>query len=91
MESRIHHYDLWLTYNIFICHMTTNANIVFTYLENFHRQLAHSRLVLLRCPMDGGSVLGAVVQKVPGPPLSFLPVLLTLVMDKHRRLLELDL
>lgn len=54
-------------------------------------QLAHSRLVLLRCPMNGGGVLGVVVQKVPGPPLSFLPVLLTLVMDKHRLLLELDL
>lgn len=41
--------------------------------------------------MDGGRVLGAVVQKVPGPPLSILPALLTLPMGKHRLLSEPDL
>lgn len=95
MESRIHkrvstsHLE-----NIFICHITAVAHTdvcLRAYLENFHGQLAHSGLVEGRCNMDGGDVLGAVVQKVPGSPLSSLPVLLTLAMDKHRLLSDPDL
>lgn len=61
------------------------------YLENFHGLLAHSGPTVGRRDMDGGRVLGAVVQKVPGPPLSILPALLTLPMGKHRLLSEPDL
>lgn len=60
-----------------------------TYLENFHGQLAHNNMAEERCAMD--SVLGAVVQEVAGSPFSVLPALLTLVVDKHRLLLEPDL
>lgn len=77
----------------FICHMTTNANIVFTNLPWEFPWAAGSQQggPTEMYIMDGGRVLGAVEQKVPGSPLSFLSVLLTLVMDKHRLLLELDL
>lgn len=48
------------------------------YLHNFHG----------RRDMDRAGGLGSVVQKVPGPPLSILPTLMTLAMGKCRLVSE---
>lgn len=61
-----------------------------TDLESFHGISAHGRL-FTGGDMVSGSVLGAVVQKVPGPPLTFLPVDLTLVMVQRWLLSESSL
>lgn len=58
-----------------------------TDLQNFHGRLPHSRLFMGR-DMVAGS---ATVQKVPGPPLTFLPVDLTPAADRRRLLSEPNL
>lgn len=58
-----------------------------TDLQNFHGRLPHSRLFVGR-DMVAGS---ATVQKVPGPPLAFLPVDLTPATDRRRLLSETNL
>lgn len=55
-----------------------------TDLDDLHGRSAHRRL-FMGCDMVAGR---GAVQKVPGPPLTFLPVVWTPVTDRRRRLLS---
>lgn len=58
-----------------------------TDLDNLHGRLAHRRL-FMGCDMVAGR---GAVQKVPAPPLTFLPVVSTPVTDRRRLLSEPNL